>query len=723
MQFEVLADPDANDGIPRQEAEMDRPITPGRSYPLGTALRDGGVNFSVFSKHGTGVELCLFDHVDDARPARVIALDPRTHRTYHYWHVFVPGVAPGQLYAFRVQGPFDPANGLRFDASKVLLDPYGKCIARPSAWSRQAARRAGDNAASAFKSVVVDPTAYDWEDDAPPRHPFERTVIYEMHVGRFTRHANSGVASAERGTYTGMIRKIPHLQDLGVTAVELLPVFAFDEQDAPLGLVNDWGYQPLSFFAPHPGYGARHVATEVLDDFRDMVKALHRAGIEVILDVVYNHTTEGGADGPTICFRGLANDTYYILDDNKATYADYAGTGNTLNANEPIVRRMILDSLRYWVSEMHVDGFRFDLAAILSRDQQGRPMAAPPLIWDIESDPVLANVKLIAEAWDAGGLYELGSFAGDAWKEWNGKFRDDVRSFIKSDDGMVHALACRLTGSPDVYAWEQREPEQSINFVTCHDGFTLNDLVSYDAKHNEANGDQNRDGTDNNYSWNCGVEGPTDDPAIEQLRTRQIKNFLALTLLAVGTPMLLAGDEMRHSQQGNNNAYCRNDELFSFDWTLLERHGEVHRFIKQIIALRLNRKLPTEGFDMTLQELLRKRPVQWHGVKPNSPDWSEQSHSLAATAALLGDQFLLYVIVNAYWEPLEFELPPLAETYEPWQRCIDTFLASPEDVCQLEDGPIVPAATYQVHPRSLVILFAKARTDALQPSPAKGTPP
>jgi isoamylase len=546
MQFKVLADPDAAVGIPRQEAWMDRPIAPGRSYPLGATLRDGGVNFSVFSKHSAGVELCLFDHVDDARPARVIALDPRMHRTYHYWHVFVPDIAPGQLYGFRVQGLFDPANGLRFDASKVLLDPYGKCIARPAAWSRQAARRPGDNAVTAFKSVVVDPSAYDWEDDAPPRHPFERTVIYEMHVGRFTRHANSGVTSAERGTYTGVIHKIPHLQDLGVTAVELLPVFAFDEQDAPAGLVNDWGYQPLSFFAPHPGYGARRAVTEVLDDFRGMVKALHRAGIEVILDVVYNHTTEGGADGPTICFRGLANETYYILGENKATYADYAGTGNTLNANEPIVRRMILDSLRYWVSEMHVDGFRFDLAAILSRDQHGRPMAAPPLIWDIESDPVLANVKLIAEAWDAGGLYQLGNFAGDAWKEWNGKFRDDVRSFIKSDDGLVRALACRLTGSPDVYAWEQREPEQSINFVTCHDGFTLNDLVSYDAKHNEANGDQNRDGTDNNYSWNCGVEGPTDDPAIEKLRTRQIKNFLALTLLSVGTPMLLAGDEMRH---------------------------------------------------------------------------------------------------------------------------------------------------------------------------------
>jgi isoamylase len=702
---------------------MDAPAAQGRSFPLGATLCDGGVNFSVFSKHSTSVELCLFDRVDDARPARVISLDPRTHRTYHYWHVFVPDIAPGQLYAFRVHGLHDPANGLRFDASKMLLDPYGKCVARPAGYRRAAACEAGDNAPTAFKSVVVDLGAYDWEGDAPPRRPFERTVIYEMHIGRFTRHPSSGVSQAERGTYSGLIRKIPYLQELGITAVELLPVFAFDEQDAPAGLVNDWGYQPVSFFAPHPGYSSHETPAEVLDDFRDMVKALHRAGIEVILDVVYNHTTEGGADGPTVCFRGLANETYYILGTDKATYADYTGCGNTLNANEPVVRRMIVDSLRHWVREMHVDGFRFDLAAILSRDEQGRPMPSPPLIWDIETDPVLANVKLIAEAWDASGLYEVGSFVGDAWKEWNGKFRDDVRSFVKSDNGVVRALAYRLTGSPDVYAWEQREPEQSVNFVTCHDGFTLNDLVSYNAKHNEANREQNRDGSDNNLSWNCGVEGSSDDPDVQQLRTRQVKNFLALTLLSVGTPMLLAGDEVRRSQRGNNNAYCRDDDLYSFDWTLVEKYAEVHRFTKQLIAFRLNRTLPAERFDMTLQELLRKQPIQWRGVKLNSPDWSETSHTIAATSTLLWDQLLLYVVINAYWEPLEFELPPLSEAYEPWRRCIDTFLAPPEDVCPLKDGPIVPPATYRVQARALVVLFAQARADAAHPMMAGGNQP
>ncbi|HME69721.1 MAG TPA: alpha-amylase family glycosyl hydrolase, partial [Myxococcota bacterium] len=425
----------------------------GRSFPLGATAMQDGVNFSVFSKHSAAVQLVLFDHVDDAKPSYVIDLDPRTQRTYHYWHTFLPGVRAGQLYAWRAGGPFAPERGLRFDHDKVLLDPYGKCVARPARRSREDACRPGDNASSALKSVVVDPSTYDWEDDTPPRTPFVKTVLYEMHVGAFTRNPNSGVDRVRRGTYAGVIEKIPYLQDLGVSAVELLPVLAFDEQDAPLGLANAWGYSPVSFFAPHPGYSSRPEPLGALDEFRDMVKALHRAGIEVILDVVYNHTAEGNEHGPTQCFRGLSNDTYYLLGQNKATYADYSGCGNTLNANESVVRRLILDSLRWWVSEMHVDGFRFDLAAILSRDEEGRPLSSPPVILDIESDPVLANIKLIAEAWDAAGLYELGRFAGESWKEWNGRFRDDVRGFLKGDRGTVRALAYRLTGSPDIYEY------------------------------------------------------------------------------------------------------------------------------------------------------------------------------------------------------------------------------------------------------------------------------
>jgi glycogen operon protein len=503
---------------------------PGRSFPLGATIAGGGTNFSILAKSSTAAQLLLFDRVDDPLPARVIDLDPQVNRTYHYWHVFVPGVGAGQVYGYRIAGPFDPARGLRFDPEKLLLDPYGRCVAHPAGRTREAARQPGDNTATALRSVVADPVAYDWEGDAPPAHPFTKTVIYEMHVRGFTAHPNSGVAPPRRGTYAGLIEKIPYLRELGISAVELLPVFAFDDEDGPPGLVNYWGYQPLAFFAPHPAYSSRPDPLGALDEFRDMVKALHRAGIEVLLDVVYNHTTEGDETGPMISFRGLANPNYYILDDDKSRYADFTGCSNTLNANEPIVRRLILDSLRYWVTEMHVDGFRFDLASILSRDEAGQPMTSPPILWDIESDPVLANVKLIAEAWDAAGLYQVGSFVGDSWKEWNGRFRDDFRAFLKGDNGMARAVAYRLTGSPDVYQREEREAEQSINFVTCHDGFTLNDLVSFNVKHNEGNRQDNSDGADDNLSWNCGVEGPTDDPEVERLRNRQVKNFLTVTL-------------------------------------------------------------------------------------------------------------------------------------------------------------------------------------------------
>ena len=680
----------------------------GQSFPLGATLVPGGANFSVFAKHSTGAQLVLFDDIDAPEPARVIDLDPKANRTYHYWHVFVPGVAAGQIYGYRISGPFDPERGLRFDPDKVLLDPYGKCIARPAGRSREAARHRGDNAATAPKSVVVDTGAYDWEGDTPLGRPFAKTIIYEMHVGGFTRHPGSGVVQPKRGTYAGLIEKIPYLQDLGVSAVELLPIFAFDEEDGPPGLGNYWGYQPLSFFAPHDGYSSRRDPLGALDEFRDMVKALHRAGIEVILDVVYNHTTEGNEHGPTICFRGLANENYYILPEDKSRYADFTGCGNTLNANEPIVRRLIIDSLRYWVTEMHVDGFRFDLASILSRDEDGRPMASPPVLWDIESDPILANVKLIAEAWDAAGLYQVGRFVGDSWKEWNGRFRDDVRAFLKGDNGTARAMAFRLTGSPDIYEQEEREAEQSINFVTCHDGFTLNDLVSYNGKHNEVNEDGNRDGADYNLSWNCGVEGPTGDPEVERLRNRQVKNFLTVTLLATGMPMLLMGDEVRRTQRGNNNGFCQNNEISWFDWTLVDEHAGLHRFVRELIALRMNRDLPVEVLDMTLNELLRRQPVQWHGVKLNSPDWGNESHTLAATVRLLGYPLQLHIIINAYWETLEFEIPPLNQAQESWRRCVDTFLDPPADICGWANAPTLQGSTCRVQPRSVVLLLAKA---------------
>ena len=572
-----------------------RDVTLGASAPLGATVLPGGVNFSVFSKDATSLELLLFDDENAAQPARVIPLDADKHRTHHYWHVFVAGLRPGQVYAYRAHGAFDPERGRRFNAEKVLLDPYGLAVAVPETYDRWAAARPGDNTAVAMKSVVADPDRYDWQGDLPLKRPFTETVIYELHVGGFTRHPSSGVAIEKSGTYAGLIQKIPYLKDLGITAVELLPVFQFDAQDCPAGKTNYWGYAPVSFFATYHAYSSQKNALSVLDEFRDMVKALHRAGIEVILDVVFNHTTEGGEAGPTLCYRGLANDVYYILEKHKSRYADYTGCGNTLNANHPIVRRLIQDSLRYWVSQMHVDGFRFDLASILSRDEEGRLLPNPPVLWDIESDPLLAGTKLIAEAWDAAGLYQVGSFIGERWQEWNGRFRDDVRRFLKGDTGSVSGVASRILGSPDIYGHEEREAEQSINFVTCHDGFTLNDLVSYNHKHNEANGENNRDGSDDNLSWNCGVEGPTDDPMVEALRNRQVKNFFALDLLAAGTPMLLMGDEVRRTQRGNNNAYCQDSDLSWFDWSLLERHGDIHQFVRALNRFRQRRDIVAEA--------------------------------------------------------------------------------------------------------------------------------
>jgi len=679
----------------------------GDSSPLGATPSPDGVNFSVFSRHATGVELLLFDGIDDTKAASVVRLDPAANRTYYYWHVFAPNVRPGQLYGYRVEGPFDPSSGMRFDPAKVLLDPYGRGVMVPSAYDRAAARRPGDNAATALKSVVVDVSAYDWEGDVPLQRPSSRTIVYEMHVRGFTRHPSSGLSDKTRGTFAGLIEKIPYLQRLGITAVELLPVFQFDSQDSPPGLVNYWGYAPVSFFAPHRGYSSRRDPLGPVDEFRDMVKALHRAGIEVILDVVFNHTAEGDHSGPTLSFRGLDNATYYILDADRSRYANYSGTGNTLNANHPIVRRMIVDSLRYWVDVMHVDGFRFDLASILERDESGSVLPSPPVLWDIESDPALAGTKLIAEAWDAAGLYDVGSFVGDSWKEWNGRFRDDVRSFFRGEEGVIQAFADRLIGSPSIYGHEQREPEQSVNFVTCHDGFTLNDLVSYDRKHNEANGEDNRDGADDNRSWNCGVEGPTEDPDIDKLRTRQAKNFFTVTMLSAGMPMMLMGDEVRRTQGGNNNAYCQDNATSWFDWTLLAKHADVHRFVSLLNARRVLRDVEHEEKRVALNQLLLQEDITWHGVKLGEPDWRNSSHSLAFTVRLTMDRTHYHTILNAYWEPLEFELPPVADGgRHPWRRWVDTFLDSPHDIVEWEQAPAVPGRTYRAEPRSVVVLFA-----------------
>ncbi|MCP9927682.1 glycogen-debranching protein [Cyanobium sp. CH-040] len=545
-------------------------LSPGHASPLGATVTLEGVNFSVYSKYATAVELLLFEHGEAAAPSLVLPLDPCWHRTYHYWHVHVEGIGPGQIYGYRVSGPWQPERGLRFDGANLLLDPYAPAVLVPKDFRRRPGRSSATGLAGSMKSVVADLAAFDWEGDRPLQRPRRETVIYELHVRGFTRHPSSEVAADRAGTYLGLIEKIPYLQELGVTAVELLPVQQFDPLDAPAGRRNYWGYAPVSLLAVHSGYGCSGEPLEALDEFRTMVKALHRAGIEVIVDVVFNHTAEGDERGPGFCFRGLANEAYYHLLPGGG-YADYSGCGNTLNANHQMLRRMIRHSLRHWVQNLHVDGFRFDLASVLARDEQGQMARLPAVLWDLETDPVLAGTKLIAEAWDAAGLYQVGSFIGDSWQEWNGRFRDDIRRFVKSDAGQVPMAALRLLGSPDIYGHEEREAEQSVNFITCHDGFTLADLVSYNHKHNEANGESNRDGSDDNASWNCGVEGPTEDPAVLELRRRQVRNLLTMLLLtmlllAVGTPMLSMGDEVLRSQRGNDNAYCWDDPLTWFDW-------------------------------------------------------------------------------------------------------------------------------------------------------------
>ena len=680
-------------------------ILPGKSYPLGATVYPDGVNFSIFSKTSTSIELLLFDAQDDPQPTQVIPLDASHHRTFYYWHVFVKGISHGQLYGYRAHGPYSPESGLRFDGQKVLLDPYARSVAGWHNYNRDAAMHSGDNSDSALKCVVVDPNHYNWEGDEPLNIPYATSIIYELHVGGFTRNPNSGVAPDKRGTFAGLIEKIPYLKELGITAVELLPVHQFDEQDVAPGLVNYWGYSTMAFFAPHRRYSSRLDSLGPVDEFRDMVKALHKVGIEVILDVVFNHTAEGNHEGPTFSFRGLENDAYYILEDSKALYSNYSGCGNTLKANHEIVGRMIIDSLRYWVTEMHVDGFRFDLASVLARSRTGEPLIDPPILWTIESDPALAGTKIIAEAWDAAGLYQVGSFIGDRFAEWNGPFRDDVRRFVKGDLGTVKVLANRIMGSPDIYPEPNREPNRSINFITCHDGFTLNDLVSYNEKHNMANLEDDRDGANHNFSWNCGVEGSTNNPEVNALRLRQIKNFLTIMFVSQGTPMLLMGDEVRRTQLGNNNAYCQDNNLSWFDWDATEKQADLARFVRQLIAFTQSLMLFRQERILTVNYVPYRPHIIWHGVHLGQPDWDDHSHSLAFTLCHPQANESLHIMLNAYWEPLEFELPPL-DHHENWYQIVDTSKSAPNDIFDSQGALVVLGDQYRLMERSAVVLVA-----------------
>jgi len=692
-------------------------VSAGSAQPLGATLTGDGVNFSVYSEHASSIELLLFDSEEAAEPSRVLTLDPEINKSFHFWHIHVPGIRPGQLYAYRADGPSDTsASGLRFNRNKVLIDPYALGNVN-NLWDRNSGLGTGDNVTTSMRSVVINPDDYDWEDDQPLNIPLADSVIYEMHVRGFTKSPTSGVANP--GTFAGVAEQIPYLKGLGITAVELLPVYDFDEhqvlKNAPDGtpLRNYWGYDPYGHFAPQSSYCVDPTMGSHLREFRDMVKALHKAGIEVILDVVYNHTGEGNQNGPVISFRGFANEAYYhLVPQDKQYYMDYSGCGNTFNANHPVVTKYIIESLEYWVSEMHVDGFRFDLGSVLSRGPDGGPMSVPPVLWNIELSRVLSDTKVIAEAWDAGGLYQVGRFPGERWCEWNGPYRDKVRSFVKGDPGLVGDIATRLGGSADLFGTENELPTNSINFVTCHDGFTLYDLVSYNEKHNDANGEDNRDGNNDNASWNCGVEGPTDDPQIEALRRRQMKNFLVILLMSRGVPMLLGGDEFGRTQGGNNNAYCQDDPTSWFDWTAVERHADILRFTRGLIRLRRRlASLLAVPDETNLLDLLANASLRWSGVTLGEPDLAEWSRSVALT--IQAGNGSIHLIFNAYWEPLEFELPALDPGLDGWRRIVDTSRDAPEDLATtFVEATVVETSRYRAESRSIAILAARpARGD------------
>jgi glycogen operon protein len=667
------------------------------------------VQFVVFSRSATAMRVLLYDEVNDPEPAEIVDLDPELNRWGDVWSIFVPGLGPGQLYHYQADGPHEPQRGYRFDPQARLIDPYAKALAGDFLPAEGGILRPP-------KCVVVN-DEFDWQGDRHLRHSLAETIIYEMHVRGFTRSPTSQVEHP--GTYQGIVEKIPYLKSLGITAVELMPVHEFSILDClgqPPPRPSYWGYDPLCLFAPHRGYAVGRQPGAQVQEFKEMVRALHGAGIELILDVVFNHTAEGNEQGPTLSFKGLENRVYYMLENGGQYYRNFSGCGNTLNGNHPIVREMIFDCLRHWVHNYHIDGFRFDLASILSRDQEGNLLPNPPVIETITEDPQLADTKIIAEAWDAAGAYQVGTFGSLRWAEWNGCYRDDVRRFWRGDPKMVGLLATRLAGSSDLYQKSGRSPYHSINFITSHDGFTLNDLVTYSNKHNDANGEQNRDGEKNNSSANYGIEGPTTRRSIETVRVRQIKNFMAALLLSQGVPMILFGDECRRTQQGNNNPYCQDNAISWFDWRLAKKHEALLRFVRALVAFR--RAEPTVRRTDFLTGL-PVRPgglpdVSWYSPAGAPIDWSDSGSSLACVLAAAPRRDVLdppnhhlLVLLHAGDAPLRFAIPKLVRPLS-WWLFVNTAARSPLDIYPSLDGPSLPAdGMLEIEGRSLVCYVAR----------------
>jgi isoamylase len=679
-------------------------IRPGRRYPPGASVAEEGINFSVYSRHATGATLLLYAHAHSDEPFQIIELDPEANHTFFSWHVLVLDLPPGTRYTWRMQGPWDPAGqGWMFDHQVELVDPWARSV-DTARWDRARRCRDGAGAHDSIRGIVL-AEDYDWEGDEPLRMPSQDMIIYELHVGGFTRHSSSGVRHP--GSFLGLIEKIPYLQRLGITHVELMPVMAFDEQDLPAqvaaaGLRNFWGYSTHSFFAPHPGFCVD--PEQQRREFRDMVKALHRAGIGVLLDVVFNHTAEGGQGGPVINFKGIGNETFYMLDaQDRTQYLNFTGCGNTVNANHPFVARFIIDCLEYWVRDMHVDGFRFDLASALARDDAGVPMHHPPVLWGIELSDMLAGSKIIAEAWDAAGLYHVGSFPGYRWMEWNGRYRDDLRAFMRGDPGLLADVATRIAGSSDLYQANLRHPINSINFVTCHDGFTLADLVSYNDKHNQANQEGNNDGCNHNLSWNCGVEGETADSAVVALRQRQAKNFMTLLLLSQGIPMINAGDELLRSADGNNNTWCQDNALGWIDWSLAEKNADMLRFVAGLIALRKRHR------SLRRRHFLSENDVHWFGALGEPPSFGDaNARELALTLyGRMENEPPLHLMLNAGHKAQTFVIPVLKDWS--WAIAVDSGAPAPRDLIAPAEQRRIGARRWRVGARSILVLEGHAR--------------
>ena len=694
----------------KSKSESRYRVTRGHPLPLGTDLRRNGINFSVFSRHATAVTLVIF-LTGTEESSIEIPLDSRYNRTGDVWHAFVHGLDPGIRYGYRAARSPNPEPSFHvYDPTIILIDPYAKALSGGSNWGESLHLEATPSGTSRFKHrySLVTSDVFDWKNDQPLNTHLADSVIYEMHVRGFTRDPSS--KAKHPGTFRGVIEKIPYLKKLGITAVELMPITEFEENDNPNHnpvtgepLKNFWGYNPISFFAPKASYATDGERNNPIREFRTMVKSLHDAGIEVILDMVFNHTAEGNEKGPTLCYRGLDNKIYYMIDPVTGKHANYSGCGNTLNCNHPLVRNLIIESLRYWVTEMHVDGFRFDLASILGRGMDGSVLPNPPLLETIAADPVLANTKLIAEAWDAAGLYQVGTFPNwGRWAEWNGKFRDDIRRFARGDAEMVPALATRLAGSSDLYQDDGRAPYHSINFVTSHDGFTLMDLVSYNQKHNEVNGEKNTDGVSENYSWNCGIEGPTDSVEINKLRKQQVKNLATLLLLAQGVPMIHGGDELGRSQQGNNNAYCQDNEISWFNWNLLEENSDLFRFFKSLIAFR--KKHPILRRRTYLGGSSGQPTFLWHGVKPRQPDWSINSRFLAMQLVGGAEDNDILVLCNSWDRRLSVELDKPTRDSR-WLLFLDTSINPPREIYE-KHRPIPYRMNYEVAAHSVVVLVS-----------------